>query len=154
MLVERGLPRLANPSWQLAACSGMHVVNDALFAGLYPLLPLLAVDLGLSYAEVGAIKTAYTGAAGLLQVPAGLAAEHWGEQLLLGLGTTWVGAGLVGMTLSASFGTLLALSVLAGLGGNFQHPAAASVISACTEFSAAIWTISSSSFSSIASHVS
>src|SRR5712691_4365914 len=129
MLAERGLPRLASPSWQLAACSGMHVVNDALFAGLYPLLPLLAVDLGLSYAEVGAIKTAYTGAAGLLQVPAGLAAERWGEQLLLGLGTTWVGAGLVGMTLSASFGALLALSVVAGLGGNFQHPAAASVIS-------------------------
>ncbi len=129
MLAERGLPRLARPSWQLAACSGMHVVNDALFAGLYPLLPLLAVDLGLSYAEVGAIKTVYTGAAGLFQVPAGLAAERWGEQLLLGLGTAWVGAGLVGMTLSASFGALLALSVVAGLGGNFQHPAAASVIS-------------------------
>jgi FSR family fosmidomycin resistance protein-like MFS transporter len=129
MLAERGLARLVSPNWQLAACSGMHVVNDALFAGLYPLLPLLAVDLGLTYAEVGAIKTAYTGAAGLFQVPASLAAERWGEQLLLGLGTTWVGAGLVGMTLSTSFSALLVLSVVAGLGGNFQHPAAASVIS-------------------------
>jgi MFS family permease len=129
MLAERGLPRLASPSWQLAACSGMHVVNDALFAGLYPLLPLLAADLGLSYAQVGAIKTAYAGASAVFQIPAGLAAEHWGEQLLLGIGTAWVGAGLIGMTLSAGFGALLGLSILAGLGGNFQHPAAASVIS-------------------------
>ena len=129
MLAARGLPRLASPSWQLAACSGMHVVNDALFAGLYPLLPLLAADLGLSYTEVGAIKTAYSGASALFQVPAGLAAERWGEQLLLGLGTAWVGAGLIGMTLAAGFGALLGLSILGGLGGNVQHPAAASVIS-------------------------
>lgn len=46
--------RLLLPRWQLAACSSMHAVNDALLAGLYPLLPLMAVDLGLSY---GAIVT-------------------------------------------------------------------------------------------------
>src|SRR5919206_3362321 len=121
--------RLAAPRWQLAACSSMHVVNDALFAGLYPLLPLVAADLGLSYAQVGAIKTVYSGASAVLQVPAGLLAERWGEQQLLALGTGWVGLGLAGMAFAAGFWSLLGLSLLAGLGGNIQHPAAASVVS-------------------------
>jgi MFS transporter, FSR family, fosmidomycin resistance protein len=107
----------------------MHVVNDALFAGLYPLLPLLAADLNLSYAQVGAVKTVYAGASAVLQVPAGLLAERWGEQLLLAVGTGWVALGLAAMALASSYWLLLALGLVAGLGGNFQHPAAASVVS-------------------------
>jgi MFS family permease len=107
----------------------MHVVNDALFAGLYPLLPLVAADLGLSYAQVGAIKTVYSGASAVLQVPAGLLAERWGEQQLLALGTGWVGVGLAAMAFASGFWLLLALAGVAGLGGNIQHPAAASVVS-------------------------
>ena len=38
----------------------MHVVNDGLFVGIYPLLPLVAAELGLSYAQVGGLKTAAT----------------------------------------------------------------------------------------------
>ena len=121
--------RLLLPRWQLTACSAMHAVNDALFAGLYPLLPLLAADLDLSYGEVGAIKTAFSGAAGILQVPGGLLAERLGEQLALALGTGWVAVGMAGMALVSSFWLLLVVAALAGLGGNVQHPAAASVVS-------------------------
>jgi MFS transporter, FSR family, fosmidomycin resistance protein len=129
MLASGVRGRLAAPRWQLAACSSMHVVNDALFAGLYPLLPLVAADLGLSYAQVGAIKTVYSGASAVLQVPAGLLAERWGEQQLLALGTGWVGLGLAAMAFASGFWGLLALACVAGLGGNIQHPAAASVVS-------------------------
>jgi MFS family permease len=107
----------------------MHVVNDALFAGLYPLLPLVAADLGLSYAQVGAVKTVYSGASAVLQVPAGVLAERWGEQQLLALGTGWVSLGLAAMAFASGFWVLLALACVAGLGGNIQHPAAASVVS-------------------------
>ncbi len=129
MIVARGVRAWAAPGWQLAACSCMHVVNDALFAGLYPLLPLMATDLGLSYAEVGAINSAYSGSSALLQVPAGIAAERWGEQLMLALGTGWVALGLGAMALAASFVPLIAISLVAGLGGNVQHPVASSVVS-------------------------
>jgi MFS transporter, FSR family, fosmidomycin resistance protein len=129
MLAAEVRLRLAAPRWQLAACSSMHVVNDALFAGLYPLLPLVAADLGLSYAQVGAIKTVYSGASAVLQVPAGVLAERWGEQQLLALGTGWVGLGLAAMAFASGFWALLALACVAGLGGNIQHPAAASVVS-------------------------
>ena len=119
----------ASPGRQLAACAGMHVVNDGLFVGLYPLLPLMAADLRLSFAEIGAIKTAYAGSAAIFQVPAGMAAERAGEHLLLALGTGWVGLGLVAMALAAGFWPLFALGLAAGLGGNVQHPVATSVVS-------------------------
>ncbi|MBI3971224.1 MAG: MFS transporter [Chloroflexi bacterium] len=127
--MEAVLTRRARPGWQLAACSSVHVVNDALFAGLYPLLPLVAGDIGLSYAQSGAIKTVYSGISAVFQVPAGIAAERAGEHLLLALGTGWVGVGLIGMAFAAGFVPLLALALAAGLGGNIQHPVATSVVS-------------------------
>jgi len=60
---------------------------------------------------------------------AGILAERVGEQLLLALGTGWVGLGLLGMALSAGYLPLLALSVAGGLGGNVQHPVASAVVS-------------------------
>jgi MFS family permease len=107
----------------------MHVVNDALFAGTYPLLPLVAADLGLTYAQVGAIKTAFSGASSALQVPAGIAAERLGEQLLLALGTGWVGLGMLLVAVAPGYLALLAIMVGAGIGGNVQHPVASAVVS-------------------------
>jgi MFS family permease len=117
------------PRGQFVATSVMHAVNDGLFAGTYPLLPLVAADLGLSYAQIGAVKTAFSGASALLQLPAGIAAERMGEQLLLAAGTAWVGIGLLAMALTGPYLPLLVASVAAGLGGNIQHPVASAVIS-------------------------
>ena len=107
----------------------MHIVNDALFTGLTPLLPLIALDLSLSYTQVGALRAAYSGTSAAFQIPAGIAAERFGEQLLLSLGTGSVGVGLAAMGLAGSFWFLFALCVLGGLGGNIQHPVATAVVS-------------------------
>src|SRR5687768_5832109 len=107
----------------------MHVVNDGLFAGTYPLLPLVAAELGLSYAQVGALKTAFSGASSVLQVPAGILAERMGEQALLALGTAWVGLGLLLVALTGSYLPLLVANVAAGIGGNVQHPVASAIVS-------------------------
>jgi FSR family fosmidomycin resistance protein-like MFS transporter len=121
--------RTLSPAAHLGAQSAMHVVNDGLFVGIYPLLPLVAADLGLSYAQVGGLKAAFSGASAALQVPAGMLAERFGEQTLLALGTGWVGLGLLLMGLATSFWGLIALALAAGLGGNIQHPVATSVVS-------------------------
>lgn len=102
----------------------MHAVNDALFAGVYPLLPMVALDLGLSYGEVGAIKSLLGASSAILQVPAGMLAEVVGEHLLLAGGTAWVGAGFAAMALATAFLPLVVIASLAGLGGNTQHPVA------------------------------
>ena len=95
----------------------MHVWNNLFVALMVPLLPLIKEDLELSFTEVGLLKSVFTGATAILQIPSGLLAETTGEFWLLVLGNVWVGLGLVGMALSSSFAVLLALSFLGGLGG-------------------------------------
>jgi len=107
----------------------MHAVSDALFAGVYPLLPLIASDLHLSYGQVGAVKAILGGASALLQVPAGMLAETVGEHLLLAAGTGAVGLGLIAMAATATFIPLLIWTALAGIGGNTQHPVANALVS-------------------------
>src|SRR5579859_2419445 len=116
-------------AWRvLLAAAALHACNDAFFYVLYPLLPFIAGELGLSYAEVGLVNAAFAGSAGLLQLPAGMLGQRWGEYALLVWGNGWVAAGLGAMAAAASFPVLLGMAVLAGLGGNLQHPLAASLV--------------------------
>ena len=117
------------PAWRvLLAAAALHACNDAFFYVLYPLLPFIAAELGLSYTEVGLVNAAFAGSSGLLQLPAGLLGQRWGEYALLVWGNGWVAAGLGAMAAAASFPLLLGMAVLAGLGGNLQHPLAASLV--------------------------
>jgi MFS family permease len=113
----------------LATTSLVHLLNDACFAILYPLFPLIAADLGLSYAQVGLVKTVFSGASSVLQLPAGIIGEWWGEGLVLLVGNAWVGLGLVGMALTGGYLGLLAVALVAGIGGNAQHPLASALVS-------------------------
>jgi FSR family fosmidomycin resistance protein-like MFS transporter len=116
----------------LFTASALHFANDACFALLYPLLPLIAVDLHLSYAQVGLVRATFSGAASVLQLPVGLLGERFGEGLILLLGNAWVGGGLAAMALAGGYAALLALTLIAGIGGNAQHPlGAATVALAC-----------------------
>ena len=109
--------------------SAMHIWSDLFFALLVPLLPLIKEDLGLSFTEVGMLRSVFTGASAVLQIPAGLLAESAGEFWLLILGNLWVAVGLLAMALSGSFVALLAASAVGGLGGGAQHPLASSMVS-------------------------
>ncbi|SVE56714.1 uncharacterized protein METZ01_LOCUS509568, partial [marine metagenome] len=90
--------------------SAMHVWNDLFIALMVPLLPFIKEDLDLSFTEVGLLKSVFTGATAILQIPSGLLAETTGEFWLLVFGNVWVGIGLVAMALSSSFAILLGLS--------------------------------------------
>src|SRR4051812_15018151 len=122
-----------SPSRVLLVAACIHTCNDAMFAVMYPLLPLIAADLGLSYAQVGLVRAFYSGASGILQLPAGVMAERWGEYGLLVFGNGWGAAGLLGMAAATTFPILLVLAVLAGLGGNFQHPCASTMVARAFE---------------------
>ena len=109
--------------------SVMHVWSDLHFALMFPLLPLIESDMGLSFTQVGILRATYSGATAVLQIPAGFLAEGMGEFWLLLLGNAWVSIGLVGMALAPAFVMLVALSFVGGLGGGFQHPLASSMVS-------------------------
>ncbi len=109
--------------------STMHVWSDLFFALLVPLLPFIKEDMGLSFTQVGMLRSVFSGATAILQVPAGLLAESAGEFWMLILGNVWVSAGLVAMAMAPVFLVLLLVSGVAGLGGGTQHPLASSMVS-------------------------
>jgi len=117
----------------LAFGSVTHIWSDAFFALMVPLLPFIAQDLGLSYAQTGMLRTVFSGASGVLQIPAGYLAEVWGEFWLLIAGNVWVAGGLIAMGFSSTYITLLVTALLGGLGGGMQHPLATSMISRAYE---------------------
>ncbi len=131
----------------LLACCATHLVQDGLVAALYPLLPIIAVDLQLGYAAAGSLRTVLMGSTSLLQLPAGLLAEWVPETTLLGAGMFWISAGFLAMAAAGGFASLLVLTLLAGVGGSPQHPLATSVVSKAYETEGRGGAISSLNFS-------
>ncbi|WP_110968605.1 MFS transporter [Pseudomonas huaxiensis] len=112
----------------LAAC-GAHAVHDGLTDLIYVLLPIWQVQFGLSYAQIGLLRGAWSATMAAFQLLASRAARRFGrEQLLIG-GTVLIG---VAYLLAGQAGGLIALFaalVLGGLGASTQHPLASSLVS-------------------------
>src|SRR5262245_22599327 len=96
----------------LLACWA-HFVHDGFADILYVLLPIWAREFNLAFVQVGAIRTAYTGAMSLFQIPAGLLAERWGERRVLALGTAVTGVGFVVAGGTGGVASLLAVLLVA-----------------------------------------
>ena len=113
----------------LAACCGVHGVQDGLSAALYVILPTLAEVFGLSYAQVGVIRAVKNTAMALFELPSGMLSERLGERSLLVFGLFLAGCGY--LTLAVAPGVMaIALSLfVAGFGSAFQHALSSSIIS-------------------------
>ena len=125
------LTKGSNARSSLLFGSATHVWNDLFVALLIPLLPLIRADpeLSLSYTEAGLLRSVYTGATAVLQMPAGFLAERTGEFWLLIGGNAWMAVGLVVMAAAPAYLPLLLSALLTGLGGGAQHPLASSMVS-------------------------
>ncbi|MBL25214.1 MAG: MFS transporter [Rhodospirillaceae bacterium] len=113
----------------LRTCCGAHILHDGLTDILYGLLPLLREAFGLTYAEVGMIRSAHRVATAALQIPVGMWSEKAGTRSLLVAGTIIAGAGFIGLGFANGFWMVLAFIFLAGCGGAFQHPLSSAIIS-------------------------
>jgi MFS family permease len=121
-------PRVA----MMTACA-THFLHDGLSDLLYVMFPLWAREFSLSFTQVGLLKTSYSGAMALFQVPAGLLAERWGEARLLAAGTFICALGFLALGTASRFEWLLLLLLIAGLGSSVQHPLSSSVVSRAYE---------------------
>ncbi|MEZ5854069.1 MAG: MFS transporter [Hyphomicrobiaceae bacterium] len=113
----------------VATTSSAHFLHDGIADSLYVLLPLWAQAFGLNYAQVGSLKTAYSAAMALFQMPAGILAERTGERALLVVGTLLAGAAFAGMSLASGYFSLFLVILLVGFGSAVQHPLASAIIS-------------------------
>jgi MFS family permease len=121
------------PRAVLGAASSIHFLHDGFSEILYVFLPLWAREFGLSFAQVGIIRSAYTGGMSAFQIPAGFLAERWGERRLLAAGTAVTACGFVAAGWAGGFVPLLALLLAAGLGSAVQHPLSSSLVSKAYE---------------------
>lgn len=121
-LAGRGpAPAAPGPRRILGATLGAHVLHDGFADLLYVLLPVWQAEFGLALAQVGLLKTVYSGVMAGGQVPAGLVAERFGERGLLAAGTAAaIGYLLIGW--SGGFLGLVGCLALGGLGASVQHP--------------------------------
>jgi len=117
----------------LWAGSGAHFMHDGFADMLYLLLPLWQAEFALSLTQVGFLRTAYSGAMALLQVPAGILAERWGERILLCSGTLVTGLAYLSLGSSGGHLTLLFVLLVGGAGSTVQHPLCSSLISKAYE---------------------
>jgi MFS family permease len=117
----------------LASASSIHFLHDGFSDILYVFLPLWAAEFGLSFSQVGIIRTIYTGGMALFQIPAGFMAERWGERRLLAAGTAVTALGFIAAGWAGGFASLLLILLVAGLGSGVQHPLSSSLISRAYE---------------------
>src|SRR6202162_3720975 len=117
----------------LGTACGTHFVHDGFSDILYVLFPVWAREFGLSFAQIGLLRTLYSGGMAVFQIPAGLLAERWGEARLLAAGTAVTALGFVAAGFSGGFLALLACLIVGGLGSGVQHPLSSSLVSEAYE---------------------
>lgn len=119
-----------SPRRTLTVCGGAHALHDGFTDLLNVLYPLLQAQFGLTYAAIGALKTVYSSAMAVGQIPSGKLAVRFGAVKVLAIGTALVavGYGLAGLT-GSLYGVVIGL-LLVGLGGSTQHPIGSSLVSA------------------------
>ena len=113
----------------LVACCATHGVQDGLTASIYILLPILAQAFGLSFAQVGMVRAAHSGAMGLLELPSGMLSERFGQRRLLAFGLLCAGTGYLTVSMANGFTGLVLGLCIAGCGAAFQHALSSSLVS-------------------------
>ena len=126
-------PAQAQSRRTLAASCGAHVLHDGYSDLLYVMFPVWQAAFGLSFAQVGLLKSLYSGSMASWQVPASLLAERIGERVLLVLGTLVAAAGFLLAGASAGFFGLALCLVLSGTGASVQHPLGSALTSRAFE---------------------
>ncbi len=107
-----------------------HFFSHFYLLVLPPLFPLLKDEMGVSYASLGLLISAFSLSSGIFQVPAGYVVDRYGPVTLLAAGLALEACAVLLMGLTSSYGWLLFLVFVAGLGNSVFHPADYTILSA------------------------
>ena len=109
------------------AC-GAHALHDGYTDLIIVMLPIWQAEFGLSYAAIGLLRGMFAGTMAGFQIPSGLLSERFGTPLVLAAGTALAGLGYCLAPFVHSYGALIAILLIAGLGASTQHPLASALV--------------------------
>lgn len=113
--------------------STAHFFSHFYMLLLPPLFPLLRDVYGVGYTELGFAITAYSLTTGLTQAPVGFLVDRIGARAILVAGLVLESIAIILIGVFPSYGALIALMVVAGLGNAVFHPADYSILNAAVD---------------------
>jgi FSR family fosmidomycin resistance protein-like MFS transporter len=120
-------PRIALP-----ACALFHAINDASFAIVPAVLPLLVTDFSLTYSDVGVLYAAILTVIVLLQPLMGDLADKFNELDLLAIGGFLIFLPFMLMFLAESYLQIFIFNLIYAIGFSIFHPSSYAVLSRLT----------------------
>jgi FSR family fosmidomycin resistance protein-like MFS transporter len=115
---EKAKPALAI----LAAVTVCHTLNDSMQSLLPATYPILKNAFHLDFAQIGLITLTYQLTASLLQPIVGSYTDRHPKPYSLPIGMAFTLVGLVCISMSRSFSTLLVSAAVVGMGSSIFHP--------------------------------
>ena len=106
-----------------------HAVNDGFGWIIPPLLPAIREYFNLSYTEMGAFYTVYQLAGNVFQAPASYLVHLAPISLILAGGLLWSSIGMYAASMGSSYGLLVGISAISGIGRSTYHPLAVTILS-------------------------
>jgi FSR family fosmidomycin resistance protein-like MFS transporter len=111
----------------LLSISFSHLLNDSIQSLIPSIYPIVKKTFQLSFAQVGLITFTFQVAASLLQPFVGYYTDRNPKPFSLAVGMSFTLAGLIFLSFSNSFGTILLSVGLIGVGSSIFHPEASKV---------------------------
>ncbi|MGD2142052.1 MAG: MFS transporter [Candidatus Bathyarchaeota archaeon] len=111
----------------------LHMLNHVISGALPILYPDIMDEFGLSYSQLGLMRSASTFAAGFPQLFVGFLRRWLSGRMLVGIGNLVNSVMNIAAAMSRGFIQFLGLTIIGGVGSSTQHPVGASIISASTE---------------------
>jgi MFS family permease len=106
-----------------------HGVNDGFGWIIPPLLPFMREYFNLSYTEMGSIFSLFRLASSIPQAPAAYLVHFFPASYVLTGGLLWSSIAMFFASFSATYGVLLWLTAISGLGRATYHPLAVTILS-------------------------
>ena len=123
--VEAELPAPSGSQRELWLITLGHALTHWYPATFYLLLPIIGLELGLSFSQIGLIMTCQYLAGAVANIPGGVLVDTVGRKgLLMGVSLFWVGFPYLLMSFTHSYLMLLACVALVGAGNSLWHPTA------------------------------
>ena len=96
--------------------------------GIPAIASLIRADLGLTLTQAGSMLSAYYIGPILMSLPAGTLADRWGVKRIIVLGQVVIALGLLALSTSGSYATLMVLTALAGCGYGMLNPSSTQAV--------------------------